>query len=112
VSLELFALDTRAVKPLLPSLKRADHINRHKEKWRFQTMGKASQKNGIAKPVVVAWLTPIEQMSGDSKKDTLLLKEMAGEEREFLLSFKWCRNIRRSWFGWGVGGVCAVFSSK
>ncbi|HEX3085709.1 MAG TPA: hypothetical protein VHP99_14350 [Pyrinomonadaceae bacterium] len=72
-------------------------------------MGKASQKNGLGKLVEVARLTPIEQMSGDSKKDTLLLKEMAGEAREFLLSFKWCRNIRRSWFGWGVGGVCAVF---
>ena len=50
-------------------------------------------------------LSPIEQMSGDSKKDTLLLKEMAGEARKFLLSFKWCRNIRCSWFGWGVGAV-------
>ena len=72
-------------------------------------MGKASKKNELAKLVEMERLTPIEKMSGDSKKDTLLLKEMAGEAREFLLSFKWCRNIRRSWFGWGVGGVCAVF---
>jgi len=75
-------------------------------------MGKASKKNDLGKPVEMARLTAIEQMSGDSKKDTLLLKEMADEACEFLLSFKWCRNIRRSWFGWGVGGVCAVFSSK
>lgn len=72
-------------------------------------MGKASKKNKLAKLVETARLTSIEQISGDSKKDTLLLKEMAGEAREFLLSFKWCRSIRHSWFGWGVGGVCAVF---
>lgn len=72
-------------------------------------MGKASKKSGLAKAVEVTQLTPIEQISGDSKKDTLLLKEMAVEAHEFLLSFKWCKNIRCSWFGWGVGGVCAVF---
>src|SRR5689334_18694724 len=72
-------------------------------------MGEAPSKNGRAEPVELARLVTIEHMSGDSKKDALLLKEMAGKAREFLLSFKWCRNIRRSWFGWGVGGVCAVF---
>ncbi|HET9281577.1 MAG TPA: hypothetical protein VFR24_06405 [Candidatus Angelobacter sp.] len=72
-------------------------------------MGKAPKKSSLVKAVEVTQLTPIEQMSGDSKKDTLLLKEMAGEAREFLMSFKWCKNIRCSWFGWGVGGVCAVF---
>ena len=72
-------------------------------------MGKASKKTGLAKAVEMARVVPVEQMLGDSKKDTLLLKEMAGEAREFLLSFEWCRDVRRSWFGWGVGGVCAVF---
>jgi hypothetical protein len=72
-------------------------------------MGKASNKNELAKPVEIARLVPLAQMSGDSKEDTLLLKKMADEAREFLLSFKWCRNVRHSWFGWGVGGVCAVF---
>src|ERR1051326_8071593 len=70
-------------------------------------MGKAKKR--LAKTVEVMRLVPTEQMSGDGKKDTLLLKEMADEAREFLLSFKWCRNIRCSWFGWGVGEVCAVF---
>jgi hypothetical protein len=48
-------------------------------------------------------------MSGDSKEDTLLLQQMLSEAHEYLLSFKWCRSVRHAWFGWGVGGVCAVF---
>lgn len=54
-------------------------------------------------------LVPLERMSGDSKKDTLLLKMMAEEAHEFLETFRWCKNVRRSWFGSGVGGVYAVF---
>lgn len=71
-------------------------------------MGKAAKQPKLA-GVKTTGLVPSEEMSGDSKKDTLLLKEMAVEARDFLLSFEWCRRVRRSWFGWGVGGVCAVF---
>jgi hypothetical protein len=71
-------------------------------------MGKAPKQKELATAVEMKQVVPIEQM-GDSKKDMLLLKEMAGEAREFLMSFKWCKNICRSWFGWGVGGICAVF---
>src|SRR5215470_15265655 len=54
-------------------------------------------------------LVPVEKISGDSKEDTRLLRKMATEAREYLLSFKWCKKVCRAWFGWGVGGVCAVF---
>jgi hypothetical protein len=74
-------------------------------------MGKAStpQENKVKSPVDLSQLLEVSQISGDSKKDTRLLREMADEAHGYLLSFKWCKRIRRSWFGWGVGGVCAVF---
>jgi hypothetical protein len=34
---------------------------------------------------------------------------MAEEARQYLLSFAWCKIIKAGWFGWGVGGVCALF---
>jgi hypothetical protein len=58
--------------------------------------------------VDVSSLVPVKDMSGDSKKDTGLLRKMAEEAHAYLLSFKWCKSIRRAWFGWGVGGICAV----
>lgn len=54
-------------------------------------------------------LTTIDKISGDSEKDTRLLRGMAQEAREYLLSFHWCKAIQKEWFGWGVGGVAAVF---
>ena len=48
-------------------------------------------------------------MKGDDANDTRLLKKMANQAREYLLSFEWCKKIEKDWFGWGVGGVCAVF---
>ena len=71
-------------------------------------MGKTTKEKELT-GVKTAGLVPIEEISGDSKKDTLLLKQMAVEARDFLLSFKWCKRVRRSWFGWGVGSICAVF---
>jgi len=54
-------------------------------------------------------LTPIDRISGESEKDTLLLQRMSDEARQYLLSFDWCKGIQQGWFGWGVGGVAAVF---
>jgi hypothetical protein len=71
-------------------------------------MSKAIRKPGLTQ-VDMDKLVPLERMAGDSKKDTRLLKKMAEEAQEFLRSFNWCKNVRRSWFGLGVGGVCAVF---
>jgi hypothetical protein len=72
-------------------------------------VGKTSQQKTLAGAVELEGLVSIEEMCGDSKKDTLLLQEMLDEARGYLQSFSWCKKIRRSWFGWGVGGVCAVF---
>ena len=54
-------------------------------------------------------LTPIRDMKGEDSEDSSLLKIMAKEAQQFLLSFDWCKEIQASWFGLGVGGVCAVF---
>jgi hypothetical protein len=61
------------------------------------------------KRVDVSQLKPIGAIAGDNREDTRLLKRMADEAREYLLSFRWCKEISKGWFGWGVGGVCAVF---
>ncbi|HEX7288594.1 MAG TPA: hypothetical protein VF532_20585 [Candidatus Angelobacter sp.] len=71
-------------------------------------MGKTS-KESLNPTVNLSGLVPVERMRGDSKKDERLLRDMAIEASEYLLSFTWCKSIRRAWFGWGVGGVCAVF---
>ena len=54
-------------------------------------------------------LAPIDAVSGETEKDTQLLRGMAEEARRYLLSFHWCTAIRKGWFGWGVGGIAAVF---
>lgn len=54
-------------------------------------------------------LKKISEMEGDDANDTRLLKKMANQAREYLLSFEWCKEIEKGWFGWGIGGVCAVF---
>ena len=54
-------------------------------------------------------LVPIERISGEDKKDTLLLRQMAEDAKQFLLSFEWCKSIEKGWFGWGVGGIAGVF---
>jgi len=54
-------------------------------------------------------LTPTDAMAGDSAKDTRLLKESLGEATAFLQRFKWCRQIKASYFGLGIGGIVSVF---
>lgn len=54
-------------------------------------------------------LVPIQRISGESEEDTRLLRKMAGDAERFLRSFEWCKDIERGWFGWGVGGIAAVF---
>ena len=54
-------------------------------------------------------LTPIDKISGETAKDTSLLRKMSEEAKEYILSFAWCKTIKKSWLGWGVGGIAAVF---
>jgi hypothetical protein len=60
---------------------------------------------------VVDWstLTPAEDLRGDDLQDTHLLHEMLDAATRFLERFSWCQDNRRRFFGWGIGGVVAVF---
>jgi hypothetical protein len=48
-------------------------------------------------------------LQGEDEEDTRLLRELHERAKSFLAGFKWCKNIRGSWFGVGVGGIVAVF---
>lgn len=61
------------------------------------------------KRVDFSLLTSLNAMRGEDRTDSRLLKQMSKEAERYLLSFDWCRQIKARWFGWGVGGVCAVF---
>lgn len=54
-------------------------------------------------------LTPAEDLRGDDLEETHLLHEMLEEATDFLRGFRRCKQIKRRYFGRGVGGVFAVF---
>jgi hypothetical protein len=51
----------------------------------------------------------IGEMSGDDEKDSALLNEMLGRAINYLSSQSWCPEITEKYFGFGIGGVVAVF---
>lgn len=52
---------------------------------------------------------PLSEMRGDSDTDTGLLNRMAEEATAFIQGFDWCKGIKEAYFGFGIGGVVAVF---
>lgn len=60
-------------------------------------------------PVDISALVPASAAVGDDERDTALLQQMAAEARAFLSSQKWCDEIENQYFGYGIGGVVAVF---
>ena len=57
-------------------------------------------------------VVPIEEMKGNGEEDTVLLKAMLEEAANYLKSHKWCPEIEETYFGFGVGGIIAVFLFK
>ncbi len=57
-------------------------------------------------------LHKIDDIIGEDNEDTYLLKKMHLEAKEYLLSFKWCLCIKEEYYGFGIGGVIAVFFFK
>lgn len=57
----------------------------------------------------IAGVVPVEVMIGDDDEDTALLRAMWRDAGTYLRSFSWCREVRDSFFGGGVGGIIAVF---
>lgn len=56
-------------------------------------------------------VVPLSEMRGDSEEDTELLKRLAVEANTFIRAFDWCKGIKDSYFGFGIGGVIGVFFS-
>ena len=54
-------------------------------------------------------LTPVAEMCGEDRDETLELEAMFEGARTYLQSHDWCEEISNSYFGFGVGGVVAVF---
>src|SRR5712672_465970 len=46
---------------------------------------------------------------GDDEQDTILLRKMSEDSKQYISSFPWCGTILASYFGGGVGGIFAVF---
>src|SRR5882757_9396327 len=46
---------------------------------------------------------------GDDEQDTILLRKMSEDAKQYISSFRWCETILSSYFGGGVGGIFAVF---
>lgn len=51
----------------------------------------------------------IDSIEGDSPSDTILLRRMANEAREFVSNQEWCEHVDHAYLAFGIGGVVAVF---
>jgi hypothetical protein len=59
--------------------------------------------------IPVRGVVSIDQMAGENDEDTSLLKIMASGAENFLLCFPWCKGVKESFYGDGIGGLVAVF---
>ena len=48
-------------------------------------------------------------MQGDDQEDTEKLAEMSKKADNYITSYRWCPDIKEKYFGFGVGGIFAVF---
>jgi len=51
----------------------------------------------------------VDEIRGDSDRDTELLRELARVSRSFLQNHSWCTEIVNQLFAFGVSGVIAIF---
>jgi hypothetical protein len=54
-------------------------------------------------------LVPSHSILGDDEEDTILLRKMSSDARQYICRFSWCEAVLESYFGGGVGGIFAVF---
>jgi hypothetical protein len=54
-------------------------------------------------------LVVADELQGEDEEDTHLLGELHDRAKAFLAGFRWCKSIRASWFGVGIGRIFAVF---
>jgi hypothetical protein len=58
---------------------------------------------------IASALVPAADIVGDDEQDTVLLRKMSEDAKQYISSFPWCGTILNSYFGGGVGGIFAVF---
>jgi hypothetical protein len=58
---------------------------------------------------VASQLVSAADIVGHDEEDTVLLRKMSENAKQYISSFPWCQTILNSYFGGGVGGVFAVF---
>jgi hypothetical protein len=66
-------------------------------------------KRFLRADVPVKCIIPLSQMVGGDEEDSRLLRIMADGAENYLRCFKWCTGIREAFFGYGYGGIVAVF---
>ena len=54
-------------------------------------------------------VSPVAQMAGADEEDGRLLASMLVEARSYLSKHNWCGQVLEEYFGFGVGGLAAVF---
>jgi hypothetical protein len=83
--------------------------------WIGHAKGEGQGRNGgesekkVTSKLDMRRLVPVDQMTGEDKRETALLTELLRKARDYLTAMPWCRGIRREFYGLGVGGVVGVF---
>jgi hypothetical protein len=60
-------------------------------------------------PRDLSGLVEAHRLEGDDEEDAGMLRGMLVEATNYITSHRWCRGIKASYFGFGVGGIVAVF---
>jgi hypothetical protein len=55
---------------------------------------------------------PEDQVQGDDEEDTQLLRELIARAKRYIEGFAWCKDLRETYFGLGVGGIFAVVLTR
>lgn len=65
--------------------------------------------SGLRGEQIASDLVSAGDIIGDDEQDTILLRTMSEDAKEYISSFSWCDAVLNSYFGGGVGGIFAVF---
>jgi hypothetical protein len=57
----------------------------------------------------VRGVVPVDEMYGEDERETELLERMHADAVRYVKSLDWCGGIYEDFYGYGVGGVAAVF---
>ena len=66
-------------------------------------------EHDFAERIDRASVVPADQIKGEDEEETGLLLDMFQKARRFVTSFTWCAAVEEEYYGFGVGGVVAVF---